>query len=40
LVRVFVQAKESGVTPQVRYIDLYGIDLETGRRRGERVENR
>jgi hypothetical protein len=40
LVSVFVQAKEGGVTPQVRYIDLYGMDLETGSRRVERVENR
>jgi hypothetical protein len=40
LVGVFVQAKEGGVTPKVRYIDLRGIDLETGRRQVERVENR
>jgi hypothetical protein len=40
LVSVFVQTKEGGVMPKVRYVDLRGIDLETGRQQVERVENR
>lgn len=37
LERIYVETNESGLIPSVRWVDLYGSDMETGRRLTERL---
>jgi hypothetical protein len=37
LTRIFVATDETGITPSVRYVDVEGVNVTTGRRVAERV---
>ena len=39
LTNVYVYADESGLMPDVKHVDLYGISLETGKAVKERFYN-
>ena len=34
--RIYIFADESGVMPKVQYLELFGVDLETGEERYEK----